>query len=166
MMHYGHANALRQAKEMCDYLVVGVHGDDEITQHKGLPVCTNEERLAMVEACKWVDEVVMGVPYVTQLSIMDQHDCEICIHGDDLTIAADGTDSYSEVKKAGRFQECKRTPSISTTELVGRMLLMSKQHHEPSEDEIPESKRSRISSFSSVSSTPKTPVNSLVIVDG
>lgn len=35
MMHYGHANALRQAKEMGDILVVGVHSDAEIEANKG-----------------------------------------------------------------------------------------------------------------------------------
>ena len=34
MVHFGHANSLRQAKAMGDYLVVGVHTDEEITQHK------------------------------------------------------------------------------------------------------------------------------------
>ena len=34
MVHFGHANSLRQAKAMGDYLVVGVHTDEEITKHK------------------------------------------------------------------------------------------------------------------------------------
>ena len=34
MVHFGHANSLRQAKAMGEYLVVGVHTDQEITQHK------------------------------------------------------------------------------------------------------------------------------------
>ena len=38
MVHFGHANSLRQAKAMGDYLIVGVHTDEEITQHKGPPV--------------------------------------------------------------------------------------------------------------------------------
>jgi cytidyltransferase-like protein len=38
MVHYGHANSLRQAKMMGDYLIVGVHSDEEITQNKGPPV--------------------------------------------------------------------------------------------------------------------------------
>jgi len=42
MMHFGHANALRQAKEMCDVLVVGVHSDAEILKNKG-PTAMNEE---------------------------------------------------------------------------------------------------------------------------
>ena len=38
MVHFGHANSLRQAKAMGDYLMVGVHTDQEITMHKGPPV--------------------------------------------------------------------------------------------------------------------------------
>lgn len=44
MMHFGHANMLRQAKEMGDYLVVGVHSDEEILKNKGPPVMKEEER--------------------------------------------------------------------------------------------------------------------------
>jgi len=44
MVHYGHANFLRQAKALGDCLVVGVHTDAEIALHKGPPVFTQEER--------------------------------------------------------------------------------------------------------------------------
>ena len=65
MMHFGHANSLRQAKAMGDYLIVGVHTDGlfvllrselvssicihsiliaEILKHKGPPVMNEEER--------------------------------------------------------------------------------------------------------------------------
>ena len=44
MVHFGHANSLRQAKALGDYLIVGVHTDEEITEHKGPPVFTQEER--------------------------------------------------------------------------------------------------------------------------
>lgn len=44
MVHFGHANALRQAKALGDKLVVGIHNDAEITRHKGPPVFTQEER--------------------------------------------------------------------------------------------------------------------------
>ncbi len=40
MVHYGHANSLRQAKAMGDYLIVGVHSDKEIAMNKGPPVFT------------------------------------------------------------------------------------------------------------------------------
>jgi cytidyltransferase-like protein len=44
MVHFGHANSLRQAKALGDFLIVGIHNDDEITKHKGPPVFTEEER--------------------------------------------------------------------------------------------------------------------------
>lgn len=149
MMHYGHANALRQARALGDYLVVGVHSDAEVERNKGMPVMRGEERYSItinhnaypphplqispirykaVEACKWVDEVVRDAPYTTRLEVMDRYGCQVCVHGDDQSIGADGTDTYALVKEAKRFVECKRTDSVSTTELVGRMLLMSRDH--------------------------------------
>jgi ethanolamine-phosphate cytidylyltransferase len=44
MLHFGHANQLRRAKEMGTQLVVGVHADRDIAIHKGPPVF-NEEGL-------------------------------------------------------------------------------------------------------------------------
>lgn len=48
---------------------------------------------------------------------------------DDITLTVDGKDTYAEVKHEGRYRECKRTQGVSTTDLVGRMLLMTKAHH-------------------------------------
>lgn len=44
LMHYGHANALRQAKSLGDELVVGVVSDEQIVANKGPPVLSMEER--------------------------------------------------------------------------------------------------------------------------
>ena len=63
LMHSGHYNAIRQAKALGDILVAGIHSDDEITIHKREPVMNNQQRIAAVKACKWVDEVAFGVPY-------------------------------------------------------------------------------------------------------
>lgn len=138
MVHFGHANALRQAKQMGDVLVVGVHSDADISVHKGPPVFTEQERYKMVKAIKWADEVVEAAPYVTMVETLDTYDCQFCVHGDDITTTADGVDSYHLVKTAGRYRECMRTPGISTTDLVGRMLLLTKSHHERDETRGPE----------------------------
>ncbi|KAJ2658381.1 choline phosphate cytidylyltransferase [Coemansia sp. RSA 1200] len=129
MMHFGHANALRQARAMGDYLVVGVHSDAEVERNKGPCVMKEDERYAAVAACKWADEVVKDAPYVTTLEMLDKYNIDFVVHGDDITTAADGTDCYQLVKDAGRYRECRRTVGISTTELVGRMLLLTRDHH-------------------------------------
>ena len=62
MFHIGHLNILRRAKEYCDYLIVGVSTDElcESYKHKK-PIIPYEERKAIVEAIRYVDEVVPQV---------------------------------------------------------------------------------------------------------
>lgn len=125
----GHAGAMLQAKQLGNYLVVGVHSDQEILDNKGPTVMNLRERMAAVAACKWADLPVPGAPYVTDPVWMDQYGCTFVVHGDDVTTDATGEDCYRVVKAASRFQIVKRTPGISTTDLVGRMLLCTKTHH-------------------------------------
>ena len=110
---------------MGDTLVVGVHTDEEITKHKGPPVFNQTERYRMVRAIKWVDEVVEAAPYVTTLETLDQHGCQFCVHGDDLTMTAEGTDTYHIVKSAGRYKgKCKCS---MYTEMISKMKLSQLQ---------------------------------------
>jgi len=134
LMHFGHANALRQARELGDILVVGVHNDAEISQHKGPTVMNEQERYTMVKACKWADEVIEAAPYLATLETLEKYNCDFCVHGEDISVDAEGRDVYERVKQAGKYRTIQRTEGISTTELVGRMLLMSKDHHKKAKE--------------------------------
>ncbi|KAK9466296.1 hypothetical protein V1512DRAFT_240173 [Lipomyces arxii] len=127
--HHGHAGAMLQARQLGNELYVGVHSDEEILENKGPVVMTLSERVLAVEACKWATEAVPGAPYVTDPRVMDEYGCFYVVHGDDITTDANGEDCYRVVKETGRFLVVKRTPNISTTDLVGRMLLCTKNHH-------------------------------------
>uniref|UniRef100_A0A0A9VZW4 ethanolamine-phosphate cytidylyltransferase n=1 Tax=Lygus hesperus TaxID=30085 RepID=A0A0A9VZW4_LYGHE len=135
MVHFGHANSLRQAKALGDILVVGIHSDAEIAKHKGPPVFTEEERYKMIRGIKWVDEVVEAVPYVTTLETLDKYRCDFCVHGDDITTTVDGVDTYHLVKAANRYKEVERTRGVSTTDIVGRMLLLTREHFKRGDEE-------------------------------
>ncbi|MGM9553382.1 MAG: adenylyltransferase/cytidyltransferase family protein [Faecousia sp.] len=59
LFHIGHLNLLRNAKALCEHLIVGVSTDEVVMSYKHkMPVIPYEERAAIVEAIKYVDQVV------------------------------------------------------------------------------------------------------------
>lgn len=59
LFHVGHLNLFRRAKGLCDYLIVGVVSDEQVVRYKKTrPYIPFEERLEIVEACRYVDEAV------------------------------------------------------------------------------------------------------------
>lgn len=60
MFHIGHLNILKRAKEQCEYLIVGVTTDELCEQRKHkCPIICEAERVAIVEAIKYVDKVIL-----------------------------------------------------------------------------------------------------------
>ena len=59
LFHIGHLNILKKAKEQCDYLIVGLNSDETMKRCKNkLPVIPYDERKAILEAIRYVDEVI------------------------------------------------------------------------------------------------------------
>lgn len=160
LMHFGHMNAFRLAKSLGNYLVVGVNSDRSITECKGAPLMNDEERLAMVQSCKFVDQVIQDCPYVMNQEYLEwvvkEHKIDYVVHGDDPCIV-DGKDVYATAKEAGRFQTIPRTEGVSTTDIVGRILLLTKKNSQPQDDILgTHSKFLTTTSFLTLFSSPTT----------
>jgi ethanolamine-phosphate cytidylyltransferase len=138
MMHFGHANAIRQAKTLYPRvkLICGVHTDEEIARHKGPTVMKAEERYAAVRACKWVDQVVEGAPYTTQVSVLREYGVDFCVHGEDISFDENGEDTYKAIKDAGLMKTIKRTEGVSSTDIVNRMLRLAKYYRLHENDKV------------------------------
>lgn len=146
MMHFGHANVLRQTVKLGIDLVrettretltdseakgrvevlVGCHSDEEVIKIKGPTIMLEEERYEALHGCKWTNFVIENSPYNTRLKDIDRFGVDYVVHGDDISLDENGNNSYQEIIDAGRMKIVKRTESISTTELVGRMLLSTR----------------------------------------
>lgn len=133
IMHSGHYNAIRQARAICDTLVVGIHSDEEIADNKALPVMRQNERYALLEHIKWVDEILYDVPYSPLVATLELANADFCIHGDDMPVNAQGFCAYDDMRNAGRLRIVKRTEGVSTTDLIGRLLTLARQQHGPTE---------------------------------
>jgi len=132
MIHSGHYNAIRQAKALCDVLVVGVNSDEEIMRAKGPAILTTAERAEIIRSCRWVDEVAEGTEYTVNVGVLDRYNCDFYAHGDDVAIDADGNDICAILAAQGRFRMFKRTTGVSTTDIIGKLLSLTKQNRKAS----------------------------------
>jgi glycerol-3-phosphate cytidylyltransferase len=83
IFHSGHLNILKKSKELCDYLIVGVSTDELIEKEKGKrPVIPFQERMNVVKAISYVDEVIPQVDKNKQ-RIVDEYNIDAISVGDD-----------------------------------------------------------------------------------
>lgn len=69
LLHAGHVQMLREAKEQCDYLICGLQMDPTIDRpNKNAPVQTVVERYTQLKAISYVDEII---PYLTESDLCD-----------------------------------------------------------------------------------------------
>ena len=83
MFHIGHLNILRRAKDQCDYLIVGVSTDELVHNYKNkTPIIKFEERIAIVEAIKYVDRAVPQIS-MDKIAAWEKLHFNAVFHGDD-----------------------------------------------------------------------------------
>lgn len=69
LLHAGHVQMLREAKEQCDYLICGLQTDPTLDRPtKNQPVQTIVERYTQLKGVRYVDEIV---PYATEKDLED-----------------------------------------------------------------------------------------------
>lgn len=69
LLHAGHVQMLREAKEQCEYLICGLQTDPTLDRpEKNSPVQTIVERYTQLKGVRYVDEIV---PYATEKDLED-----------------------------------------------------------------------------------------------
>jgi len=117
IFHQGHLNILKSTKALCDYLVVGVSTDELILKSKGrLPLIPFEERVSILEANKYVDEVIPQVDKNKQL-IVDLYNI------DAISVGSDWLGKYPKVTCEMEYFDY--TPNVSSTLLKQKLNISS-----------------------------------------
>ena len=118
MFHVGHLNIIKKAKEQCDHLIVGVSTDELVEDYKHKKTMIPfEDRMEIVKAIKYVDEVV---PQTT----MDKYEAwkklhfNVLFHGDDWKNSSMYNELEDKLKKEGvEFVYFPYTKRVSSTML-------------------------------------------------
>jgi glycerol-3-phosphate cytidylyltransferase len=118
LLHIGHINLLRRAKELGDYLIVGL-STDEFNLEKGKQSFQSYEyRKTMLESLRFVDEVIPEISWIQKSSDIKINEIDTFVIGDDWQGKFDQLSLHCEVTYL------KRTEGISTTLLKKKFKLI------------------------------------------
>ena len=93
MFHIGHLNILKKAKELCDFLIVGVSTDEVVRSYKNkIPIIPFEERIAIVSELKCVDKAVPQTS-MNKMEAWERLHFDALFHGSDWK----GSDMYNNM---------------------------------------------------------------------
>lgn len=112
LLHYGHINLLRRAKELGDYLIVAL-STDEFNWNKKHKKCyfTYEQRKQLLEAIRYVDLVIPEECWEQKTTDVKEY------HVDTFVIGDDWTGKFDFLKEQCEVVYLPRTPEISTTQI-------------------------------------------------
>ncbi|MBQ2897477.1 MAG: adenylyltransferase/cytidyltransferase family protein [Clostridia bacterium] len=122
MFHIGHLNILRRAKEQCEYLIVGVTTDElSFIRKNKYPIICEKERMAIVEAIRYVDEVIPQND-MDKLTAVRKANADAVFVGSDWK----GTEAWNKYEKEFAEIGCEvvyldHTDGISSTILRERL---------------------------------------------
>ena len=120
LFHYGHVNFLKKASSHGDFLLVGVHADEEVMTYKRRPILSMEERVASVEGCRYADKVNPNAPLEIDRTFIEKHNIDLVIHGDDFSSDLEQL-CYKIPMEMGIYRTVGYTEGISTTDLIDRV---------------------------------------------
>ncbi|MEC8051184.1 MAG: adenylyltransferase/cytidyltransferase family protein [Myxococcota bacterium] len=113
LFHVGHLRILERARALGTSLSVGVSSDELNQQKKGkTPVCSLEDRMAILRALRCVDEVFVEHALELKAQYIQEQAADIMVMGEDWRGKFDDMKAHCEVVYL------ERTPSISTTALL------------------------------------------------
>jgi len=123
LFHAGHVIMLKEAKTKCDHLIVGLQTDPTIDRPttKNKPVQSIFERYVQLQACKYVDEIVVYATEKDLLDILLSYPINVRILGNEYENSA-FTGRQECISKGIKFYFNQRQHSFSTTELRERVV--------------------------------------------
>ena len=114
-LHAGHVLALEEAKQHCDYLIVGLGGSPQIgNPSKSTPIMSLDERYIMLRGNKWVDAIVVYETEYESIALDKWLPCDVRFMGADH----EGKDHSERISKPIVY--ISRNHNYSSTELRKR----------------------------------------------
>jgi len=113
LFHIGHLQILKRARELGDYLIVGISTDAlNYSKKQRNPICSQKQRMDIIRELRCVDEVFFEDSLALKREYLVEYEADVLVMGDDWE------GRFDEFKDTCKVEYLPRTPCISTTELI------------------------------------------------
>ena len=128
LFHKGHVALLKKAKALGQKVIVGVEGDEKVALYKHKPVCSEQDRLEVVRACKYVDHAFILHEF-EQCKYIERYTIDLIVHGDEWQRTSYMrhicvTEEYLK-KQNTELLLVPDTYAISSSQLIQRIVAMN-----------------------------------------
>lgn len=126
LLKHIYIHKLQLARQQGDFLLVGVHTDEDITERRGpyTPIMGLHERALSVLACKYADEVIIGAPVILSEDMLTTFGIELVVRG--TVHEGDEGDSENErykiAREKGILKMLKSPTSITSATVIHRIV--------------------------------------------
>ena len=129
LFHSGHVNLLKRAASLGTKLIVGLNSDEDTASYKRTPILSLNDRISVIEACRYVDKVISPCPLIITEEFMEEHKIDLVVHAHN-----EGDTNYDFMYKVpmsiGKFKRIDYTPGISTTGIIHKIQSLARESQE------------------------------------
>ena len=121
LFHANHVKLFKEAKKFGNNLLVGIHSDLTVENYKCKPILTMNERYEIINACKYVDKIILDAPEIVTEEYLNLHNIDLVIHAH-----GENEEKYNKMYenaiKLNKFKRLDYHEGISTTEIKRRVI--------------------------------------------
>jgi choline-phosphate cytidylyltransferase len=124
LFHAGHVTTLKYIKNMYQnvILIVGLISDKDAEKYKRKPIINENNRLIILESCKYIDRIIMNAPLIIDKKFILKNNIDLVVHGfnnkDDENKQKDFFKTPIEMNK---FKTIPYSNIESTTDIINRI---------------------------------------------
>tara|TARA_B100000925_G_scaffold291103_1_gene278053 strand:- start:1930 stop:2364 length:435 start_codon:yes stop_codon:yes gene_type:complete len=124
LVHYGHFELFKKIKVLIpnSHIIVGISKDIDNEMYKRPSILTQIEKAKTLVHSRYIDEILLDTPWIINQEFINKHNIDYVCH-DPIPYSSDKKeDIYKFCKEKGIFLGINRTPLISTSNIISRIV--------------------------------------------
>ena len=122
LFHVGHVEAIYQCAKLGNRVIIGITGDLDAAQYKRPPIISQYNRIAVVQAMKYVDQIICPCPLIVTEEFMIEHRIDLVVHGFANDDDAKKQEIFFEIPmKLNKFRRIGYYEGLSTTDIINKI---------------------------------------------